>query len=224
MTREEAKRRMEICRDFLANNYSDMGEPNFTAFNMAIQALSQEPKADKPKADKLCEVCGYRSGNLCVRPKDYICRVLSQEPTNEKELNKAYTFGHNRGVKAYYNEQLCTVELPEAVFRYILSLVPTEEAEQEPCDDAISRREALKCLNGAWGDYSVLNEVFERIDKLPPVTQKSGKWIKMFLTDTGDIDGQCSECGFIHKFIDGHTAQYNYCPNCSAKMESEDKE
>ena len=40
-----------------------------------------------------------------------------------------------------------------------------------PCDDAVSRREALKCLNGTWGDYSVLNEVFERINKLPSVTQ-----------------------------------------------------
>ena len=51
--------------------------------------------------------------------------------------------------------------------------------------------------------------------------QKSGKWTKMFLTDTRDIYCQCSECGFIHKFIDGHTAQYNFCPNCAAKMESE---
>lgn len=41
MTREEAKRRVECCRDFLANNYSDMGEPNFTALNMAIEALSE---------------------------------------------------------------------------------------------------------------------------------------------------------------------------------------
>lgn len=41
MTREEAIKRMEICRNFLANNYSDMGEPNFTAFNMAIEALEQ---------------------------------------------------------------------------------------------------------------------------------------------------------------------------------------
>ena len=39
MSREEAIKRMEICRNFLANNYSDMGEPNFTAFNMAINAL-----------------------------------------------------------------------------------------------------------------------------------------------------------------------------------------
>lgn len=41
MTNEEAKRRMEICRNFLANNYPDMGEPNFTAFNMAIKVLEQ---------------------------------------------------------------------------------------------------------------------------------------------------------------------------------------
>ena len=46
MTREEAIRRMECCRNFLANNYSDMGEPNFTAFNMAIEALKQQPCED----------------------------------------------------------------------------------------------------------------------------------------------------------------------------------
>lgn len=65
MTREEAKRRMEICRNFLANNYSDMGEPNFTAFNMAIQALEQEPitgrwidKDVKGHIEPYCSVCG----------------------------------------------------------------------------------------------------------------------------------------------------------------------
>lgn len=46
MTREDAIRRMECCRNFLANNYSDMGEPNITAFNMAIKALEQEPCED----------------------------------------------------------------------------------------------------------------------------------------------------------------------------------
>lgn len=61
MTREEAKRRMEICRDFLANNYSDMGEPNFTAFNMAIQALSQEP------CRKDCRLC--KEFDECVKGK-----------------------------------------------------------------------------------------------------------------------------------------------------------
>lgn len=51
MTREEAKRRMEICRDFLANNYSDMGEPNFTAFNMAIQALENQISIKQIRAE-----------------------------------------------------------------------------------------------------------------------------------------------------------------------------
>ena len=51
MTRKEAIRRMECCRNFLANNYSDMGEPNVTAFNMAIKALEQEPVLDKIRAE-----------------------------------------------------------------------------------------------------------------------------------------------------------------------------
>lgn len=44
MKKEEAIRRIEFCRNFLANHYSDMGEPNITAFNMAIKALEQEPR------------------------------------------------------------------------------------------------------------------------------------------------------------------------------------
>ena len=28
----------------------------------------------------------------------------------------------------------------------------------------------------------------------------------------------CPDCGFIHEFIDGHTAQYNYCPQCGVKI------
>ena len=70
MTREEAKRRVECCRDFLANNYSDMGEPNFTALNMAIEALS-EPTRPKAKWIRQsddnhdyyeCEKCGIAVG------------------------------------------------------------------------------------------------------------------------------------------------------------------
>lgn len=30
---------------------------------------------------------------------------------------------------------------------------------------------------------------------------------------------KCSECGFSHKFAE----DWNYCPNCGARMESEEK-
>jgi len=32
---------------------------------------------------------------------------------------------------------------------------------------------------------------------------------------------QCSKCGFTRNFLDGHTAQYNFCPQCGADMRGE---
>lgn len=29
---------------------------------------------------------------------------------------------------------------------------------------------------------------------------------------------ECNQCGLIHDFIDGHTSQYNFCPNCGTYM------
>ena len=96
---------------------------------------------------------------------------------------------------------------------------------QETCDDAIRRQDVLdlaeKGILISNGNYKKVCKVIEDLPPVNPV--KIGHWIKAYLTDTGDIDGQCSECGFIHKFIDGHTAQYNYCPSCGAKLQ-EDKE
>ena len=33
---------------------------------------------------------------------------------------------------------------------------------------------------------------------------------------------ECNKCGLIHDFIGGHTSQYNFCPNCGAKMDGEE--
>lgn len=72
MTREEAIRRVECCRDFLANNYSDMGEPNYMALDMAIKALEREPKTGHWILHKeisvfsdmyKCSECGIINGN-----------------------------------------------------------------------------------------------------------------------------------------------------------------
>ena len=35
---------------------------------------------------------------------------------------------------------------------------------------------------------------------------------------------QCSKCGFTRNFLDGHTAQYNFCPSCGADMRGADDE
>lgn len=89
---------------------------------------------------------------------------------------------------------------------------------QEPCDDAISRDAVLDALLDYWHDiqfvdgsgYDVYEDCKAVIDELPSVTQKSGKWEDLHRCWV------CSECG-----QETHI-EHKYCPNCGAKMESEE--
>lgn len=103
------------------------------------------------------------------------------------------------------------------------------------CEDAISRQAVLaiagdSCLD--LDDYEDAKEFCDEINELPPVkpAHKKGKWI-----DTTEIStnkrGQivheviCSECNGISYFrgMDGKYIGANFCPNCGAEMESEEK-
>lgn len=107
--------------------------------------------------------------------------------------------------------------------------------EQEPCDDAISRKLAIRAIknlypdiprvdfNGAkrkWADkYAQYIECERLIEHLPPVTQKSGKWIDY--SDEGFVE--CPFCGHATNCEDD-IDELHYCFYCGARMESEDKE
>ena len=57
------------------------------------------------------------------------------------------------------------------------------------------------------------------IDVLPSITQKSGKWLLTHLSNMA----YCSECDYLFKDIPASMVeQFKYCPNCGAKMESEE--
>ena len=100
---------------------------------------------------------------------------------------------------------------------------------QEPCDDAISRdavKQAINCWIGS-GEYRyAMSERFliDRINDLPPVTQKSGKWI---MSDDGLYRPICDKCG-AHPWkgyiptVEEATEVFKYCPNCGAEMEREE--
>ena len=56
-----------------------------------------------------------------------------------------------------------------------------------------------------------------------------GRWVEVVdRTEMYDKEGvktwgmlfQCNQCGFVLNAIEGHTGQYNYCPNCGAEMRS----
>lgn len=105
-----------------------------------------------------------------------------------------------------------------------------EALSTEPCEDCISRKEAIKAMedkakglknldtiNGLCGAVAILYD-------LPSVQPKpkTGHWIEKDGFD-GDTYYDCSECGESWTTIEG-TPWNNgmkYCPNCGAKMESE---
>ena len=115
---------------------------------------------------------------------------------------------------------------------------------QEPCDaisresvDRILRDMGVHCaydMPSFWAnkgkDYKVIPTKWhkgyqqavadfdKRIRELPSVTQKSGKWIEHEIKDTCRWL-TCSNCGY--EWIN---RKENYCPNCGARMESEEKE
>ena len=84
---------------------------------------------------------------------------------------------------------------------------------QESCNDAISREKVLMIASSST--LSV-NESVAMIKRLPSVTQKS----KTGYREYNDIYDHylCGNCKTIVMDYD------NFCPNCGAKMESEDKE
>ena len=82
-------------------------------------------------------------------------------------------------------------------------------------DDLISRQAAIDYLLDALydldeADYVDKEFIEEELKRVPSVQpkQKTGRW----------IDDNCSECGqYVY-----HGDANNYCPNCGAKMESEE--
>ena len=84
MTREEAIRRIVFCRDYLVNTYTDMGEPNFTAFNMAIKALEQEPCEDCEYKKRLKEEIELKSGHWIEDENEMKVRCSECGDENDK--------------------------------------------------------------------------------------------------------------------------------------------
>ena len=96
------------------------------------------------------------------------------------------------------------------------------EYKKEPCDDAISRDAVLKKQykiddSATLSTRDVVN--VEDIEDAPSVTHKSGKWIVH--QKPHDIRYlECSCCNVW--FLNDHLVRNSYCPNCGAKMESEE--
>lgn len=81
-------------------------------------------------------------------------------------------------------------------------------------DDLISRQAAIDILTMALDDDWETDYATDRMNEIPSavdaVEVRYGKWQIEF----GKSFVSCSECGFCIVRI----AEFNYCPNCGAKM------
>lgn len=103
--------------------------------------------------------------------------------------------------------------------------------KQQPCEDVISRAEALKVINKMdipedMSIFEIKSHIGVEIGTLPPVTltHKKGKWEQY--GDFWKEKYRCSECKEEQpKILCGEQIirlWSNYCPHCGAEMESEE--
>ena len=100
-----------------------------------------------------------------------------------------------------------------------------EALEQQPCEDCISRQAVIdavhkefdECLVWDESGETTANEVEQILEGLPSVTPqpKAGEWMHPYKSD---IACECSECHIQIPI----TKDFNYCPNCGAKMKDGD--
>ena len=103
-------------------------------------------------------------------------------------------------------------------------------------DDLIRRADAIDAVDRVDEAHMRLKgrpmlgwcTLLDEIESIPPAEPKTGEWIEVeVFHEVYDVEGvktwgsemQCDQCGFRHTAIEGHMAQYNFCPNCGARME-----
>ena len=106
-----------------------------------------------------------------------------------------------------------------------------EKTERPKCDDCVSRADVLKYKCDCYDAQNHLLYAVPtgHIMRLPSVTpeRKMGKWEEKAVSDEKVIDewqsARCSACGKYHTApYMYYFNNYNYCPNCGARMTEED--
>ena len=122
-----------------------------------------------------------------------------------KEENIATLNEHLDHWKRLLSEKICDQSEGEKTIDALQNAI--KALEQEPCEDAVSRRAVNEIINDAY--YLKLDDgaaLQESIHQLPSVTPqpKMGRWKWNF---------HCSLCNNIGE------RYYDYCPGCGAKMQ-----
>ena len=174
-------------------------------FDMAIKALEQEPKTDSWSIKDVADT--FKKHGL----------IREQEPC-EDAIDRKLVCAFIDGLISDDGERKKGLE-------YIRNMPPVNP---QPCEDAISRAEAVRVASGYCHPANVAKE----LANLPPVNPtKTGHWIEHPEIETSTPEYlmfyKCSECGDKQCFCKSDIHKKHFCNNCGAKMvepqKSEDK-
>lgn len=85
----------------------------------------------------------------------------------------------------------------------------------ELTSDFISREAVIQAVyDGAYLSLEKRHALADRIDRIPTLKRK-GKWVKKIGENGVTTSLYCNQCGYEN----GHWYEWNYCPNCGARME-----
>ena len=85
---------------------------------------------------------------------------------------------------------------------------------------------SIKCADCPYKDTDIEEDCIDKLqrDSLALLKEQEAKWIHRDDMDFIDkyncthFHGMCTNCGLVHDFIDGHTGQYLYCPQCGRSV------
>lgn len=112
-----------------------------------------------------------------------------------------------------------------AMYRAIRDIPPVERGMTVFCKGC----DCDEQINEMAHEYMELEVEYHKLKEA--AEPRRGEWKRMKNCHAFDVEGvetwgvkyKCSECGFVHTFIEDHMC-YGWCPNCGAKMDGEAKE
>lgn len=101
--------------------------------------------------------------------------------------------------------------------------------------DYINREDTIKAIESETYRHDYLDHVIDIIEDIPSADVapiRHGMWVDVDRMQMHDLHGvltwgnsfKCTECQFKTFAVEGHMAQYRYCPNCGARMDGESDE
>jgi rubrerythrin len=133
--------------------------------------------------------------------------------TNEEAKGRLESFIDTFNICKEHDNSLVAVSISKEDVQAFKQAI--KALEQQPCEDAVSRHDALNCVTGNEVRYRMVND----IRALPSVTpkEKTAAWVP---TDEEPHEVyECNACGWLLYDVD--RTDFKYCPNCGARMVSE---